>query len=336
MLPALVPSLRDSYDTGLASKGAGIQTSTLLFLLKYLADHHPQRHHLRVTYIWAVEEPESYLHPSRQRAMASVLQTFSKDVQTFITTHSPHFVPRNAEARVLLIDKKRDPPFTTFVLGYDYLLARQLLGVSLLDSMYLYPLNVVVEGPSDEILLRGAWQKLFGAGIAKTDPCDVRFFAGGNASGACTLYESLITFGASSEVRIGLVVDGDDAGKKALRGLVARTQATLQLKANRDYFQLDGDIEWLTSARVMNAIEKERPAQVHVTRNTKDQITSFRIGDGHKRAVAKRIVELSTTDDLEDFRDVILLIEKAAGSSREDAPNKVPEDTARKLADPQH
>jgi len=68
MLPSLIPSLQDKYITGLKGKGAGIQTSTLLFLLKYLAEHHPQRHNLRITYIWAIEEPESYLHPLRQRA----------------------------------------------------------------------------------------------------------------------------------------------------------------------------------------------------------------------------------------------------------------------------
>lgn len=248
------------------------------------------------------------------------MQDFSKDVQTFITTHSPHFVPRGAKTGVLIIDKAQSAPFSTTIVGNDYLLARQLLGVSLLDSMYLYPVNIIVEGPSDEILLRGAWEKLSDSGRCKTDPHDIRFFPGGNASGACTLFESLITFGSSTEVALALVVDGDEAGQKALRGLIARTHNALPLKANKDYFELEVNGEWMTASRVMELIEKERPNQVRLTRNTKGEITSFVVLDGHKKAVAKRIIELSTIDDLLGFEKVILQIEKAISTNRP-APN---------------
>jgi len=288
MLPSLIPSLQDKYMTGLKGKGAGIQTSTLLFLLKYLAEHHPQRHNLRVTYIWAIEEPEpeSYLHPSRQRAMSLVLQKFSEEVQTMITTHSAHFIPRNEGVVVAIVDKNTDDPHSTFIAGNEYELARQILGVSLLDSMYLYPFNLVVEGPSDEILLRGAWAKLFSKNRVSTDPSDVRFFPGGNASGACTLYESLITFGNSSEVKVSLIIDGDEAGKKALRGLQERTryQTKTSLKSNKDFFQLKETIEWLTSIKVMTKLEKERPAQVTVSQNTDNEITSFIVHDKYKKS----------------------------------------------------
>src|SRR4030066_111110 len=96
-------------------RGAVKQTSTLLFLLKYLAEHHPQRHNLRVTYVWAIEEPESYLHPSRQRAMSLVLQKFSEEVQTMITTHSAHFIPRSKGVLVAIVDKNTDEPHSTFI-----------------------------------------------------------------------------------------------------------------------------------------------------------------------------------------------------------------------------
>lgn len=89
-----MPVVSDTAETGLKSKGAGIQTSSLLFLLKYLADNHPQRYNSRVTFIWAVEEPESFLHPTKQQAMANMLAGFSNEVQTIITTHCAHFVPR--------------------------------------------------------------------------------------------------------------------------------------------------------------------------------------------------------------------------------------------------
>jgi len=169
--------------------------------------------------------------------MSSVLQKFSEDVQTIITTHSAHFIPRSKDVLVAIIDKNPNEPHSTFIAGKEYDLARQLLGVSLLDSMYLYPFNIAIEGPSDEILLRGAWEKLFSGGLVSTDPSDIRFFPSGNASGACTLYESLVTFGNSSEVKVTLIVDGDTAGKKALRGLQERTknQYNKILKSNIDF-----------------------------------------------------------------------------------------------------
>jgi predicted ATP-dependent endonuclease of OLD family len=162
--------------------------------------------------------------------------------------------------------------------------------------MYLYPFNLVVEGPSDEILLRGAWAKLFSKNRVSTDPSDVRFFPGGNASGACTLYESLITFGNSSEVKVSLIIDGDEAGKKALRGLQERTryQTKTSLKSNKDFFQLKETIEWLTSIKVMTKLEKERPAQVTVSQNTNNEITSFIVHDKYKKKLQSVLLNFQT------------------------------------------
>jgi len=310
MLPSLEPVVSDKYETTLDAKGSGIQTSSLLFFLKYLADHHPQRHNARVTFIWAIEEPESFLHPSIQKSMSQILQEFSAEVQTIITTHSPHFVPRNMDAVVSIIDKDSASPYSTIVIGNDYETARRLLGVSLLDSMYLYEHNVITEGPSDEIIIRGAWEKLYKENKVSIDPRTVRFFPGNNASGACSVYETLIQFGDRDVVNIFLVIDGDEAGKKALRGLLKRNKTAPKLRANKDYFQLNSDIEWLTSTRVMEVIAEERPAQVRIVKNIEEDITEFCVNDGYKTKVAIRIVELSTLDDFSEHLKLILKIEK--------------------------
>ncbi len=308
LLPYLTPTLKDYYETPLSQKGSGIQTSTLLFLLKYLSDNHPQRYNLRVNYIWAIEEPESYLHPSSQKAISDILREFSKDVQTIITTHSPNFVPRGSE-NVIVIGKDTQDPFSTKIVSNDFEDARRTLGVSLLDSMYLYPFNIVVEGPSDEILLRGAWVKLHEEGVVEIDPDDIRFFPGGNANGACCLYESFVNFGDSGEVKISLLIDGDDAGNKALTGLNKRINGIKNIKCNRDYFQLPNDVEWLVSARVMERIDDEYSC-VTINRNTDNEITKFHVDGKNKKRVARAMVTESDVEDLEDFKKVILLIEK--------------------------
>lgn len=311
MLPSLVPAIRDSYETPLNQKGAGIQTSTLLFLLKYLADHHPQRHNLRITYIWAIEEPESYLHPLRQKGMADILAHFSKEVQTIITTHSAHFVPRDTSVSVLIVDKEITPPFSTVIIGNDYDTARQALGVSLLDSMYLYPHNIVVEGPSDEIILKAAWEKLYEEGKLTIDPTDVKFLPGGSANAACTLFEAIRTFGDTDEVNIQLIVDGDDAGNKAINGLIKRSKEYLTLKSNQDYFQLEKTIEWLASPRVMIELDKKYSKAVTIKTNVSDEITDFIVQDGNKKKIAKDLIDMSKVDDLSDIQKLITKIEKA-------------------------
>jgi len=311
MLPSLIPSIRDSYETPLNQKGAGIQTSTLLFLLKYLADHHPQRHHARVTYVWGIEEPESYLHPLRQKGVADILSQFSSQVQTIITTHSAHFVPRSSDTSVLIVDKDTTEPYSTQKIGGDYELARQTLGVTLLDSMYLYPYNIVVEGPSDEIMLSGAWEKLYEEGRVEINPLDIKFLPGGNANGACTLYESLMVFGDYDEVGITLVIDGDDPGNKALRGLIKRSNEHLDLKSNQDYFQLDYTTEWLASSRVMEELASKYTGAIRMRTNTSDEITDFLIQDGHKKKIAREIINNSGLDDLQEFEKVIKRIESS-------------------------
>jgi predicted ATP-dependent endonuclease of OLD family len=309
MLPSLMPIVSDTAETGLKSKGAGIQTSSLLFLLKYLADNHPQRYNARVTFIWAVEEPESFLHPTKQKAMADMLVGFSKEVQTIITTHCAHFVPRtNSGINTYVVDKKLEKPCSTMVIGSDYELARQTLGVSLLDSMALYPLNLVVEGPSDEILLNGALEML-SEDIA-IDSSDVKCFPAGNATSATYLFETIRNFSDESTV-VKLVIDGDKAGRDALAGLNGRAKRdSVKWESNKDYFQLPIDIENLLSDKVKRQLYNERPAQIDLVEDIHGKITSFKVKD-NKKANAKRALEISGQDDLENFK---LLFDKISKS----------------------
>ncbi len=303
MLPSLTPVISDTAETGMQSKGAGIQTSSLIFLLKFLADNHPQRHNAMQTFIWAIEEPESFLHPSKQREMAGVMARFADEVQTVITTHCPHFVVRDdSNGATFVVDKQLTAPHSTYLVGKSFELARQTLGVSLLDSMSLFPVNIVVEGPSDEILFSGALKRL--AGEFSVAPYDVKFFPSGNASSATYLFESLRAFSDSTTV-IRLIVDGDTAGNGAISGLNGRAKRDgITWKANFDYFQLPVDADNLCSDRVKRLLAAERPAQITLVLDTDDGIKSFTFNDGHKKALAQRAIELSTVADLAPFKKI--------------------------------
>lgn len=313
MLPSLTPVIKDTAETGLRSKGAGIQTSSLLFLLKYLADNYPKHQYKRKTFIWAIEEPESFLHPTKQRAMAEVLLEFSKEVQTVITTHCAHFVPRNNKiANCHVVEKSTAKPWSTVVVGSDYELARQALGVTLLDSMSLHPINIVTEGPTDEIYLDGMLRKL--QDEISIDPYDIKYFPAGNATAATYLFEWLRK-NSDASTHVKLLIDGDDPGRKAMIGLTERGKRDgVIYKPNFDYFQLPVDVENLLSDRVKKILAEERPSQVSCVKDINGKITSFKAQDGCKKKVARRAIEISNKSDLKNFKSLFEKVVHVVGS----------------------
>lgn len=311
MLQNLIPDLQDSYSTAIEFKGAGLQTSSLIFFLKYLADNHPQRHNSRVSYIWAIEEPESFLHPEKQRSVAKVLEEFSGSVQTFVTTHCPHFVSRQSNSAINVVEKSNSIPYSTFIKSKSFDDARLSLGVSLVDSMFLFPHNIILEGISDETLLRIIWDRLQREGRLKTKSSEIKFLASGNSDRACNNYHMLKTFDSTVDANIILLLDGDDAGRKALNGLQSRLKSqNLGIVANADYFQLEDDIEWLFDAEVMEDLTVKFPSQVRVQYDTGDNITDFEIYEGHKVNIARYVAENSTIDQLKDFEILLSRIDR--------------------------
>ena len=120
----------DGYVSAVARSGHGLQRAFILAVLQQLAtarrpdatavnEEAPSAEEIQgdtgqfstPSLILAIEEPEIYQHPSRQRHFASVLWDLSRggltgttsDTQVLYTTHSPHFVglDRFDEIRVL-------------------------------------------------------------------------------------------------------------------------------------------------------------------------------------------------------------------------------------------
>lgn len=75
-----------AYDIPLIFRGDGIQSRHLPFILNYIATKSKQHH------IWGYEEPENSLELARAFEMKRDFEeTFSKENQIFLTTHSPAF-----------------------------------------------------------------------------------------------------------------------------------------------------------------------------------------------------------------------------------------------------
>lgn len=145
--------------------GSGIQSLLTILILHYLDSRFSERFGWHQATIWAIEEPESYLHQDLMHRVASFLSEIVRKrdnrFQVFCTTHSNVFV-RHAYYGILC--QLKSGKTSSAVIGAHKLLSESSrLGI----SPYLHPLLygepkplLLVEGLSDSILLQSAFETL--------------------------------------------------------------------------------------------------------------------------------------------------------------------------------
>jgi predicted ATP-dependent endonuclease of OLD family len=130
--------VEDDFEGEISNKGHGLQRALILTLLQHLAVTEPHssstnndetstnENEQDVTpdestgpdLIIAIEEPELYLHPSRCRYMAEILQQLTSEQgmglgaknQVIFTTHSPYFINLDWFDRIRLVRKVSPSP----------------------------------------------------------------------------------------------------------------------------------------------------------------------------------------------------------------------------------
>jgi 5S rRNA maturation endonuclease (ribonuclease M5) len=97
-------SITDSAETELVDKGTGVRGGVLVAMLRYLAER------TRRSMVFAVEEPEAFLHPAAQEVLRQDLEKLAErgDVTLLVTTHSPFIVPSSSNARISALRKHSD------------------------------------------------------------------------------------------------------------------------------------------------------------------------------------------------------------------------------------
>lgn len=96
--------VKDSVETALQDKGMGVTGGVLVALLRYLADASKQ------SLVFAIEEPEAFLHPAAQESLRDNLEALAErdDVSLMVTTHSPFIISRASKAQVVAIAKDEE------------------------------------------------------------------------------------------------------------------------------------------------------------------------------------------------------------------------------------
>jgi putative ATP-dependent endonuclease of OLD family len=108
----------DGVETAAHRKGHGLQRMVILALVRAWAKilHLPSKEEDREalvprkrsdSLIFAIEEPEIFLHPHAQRALAETLRQISKANrhQVFVCTHSTHFIDMDHYKEIVIINK---------------------------------------------------------------------------------------------------------------------------------------------------------------------------------------------------------------------------------------
>jgi putative ATP-dependent endonuclease of OLD family len=93
----------EEHAIPLSNKGSGFKRLLMVAYFEYLANRKDSDYH-----IFAIEEPETYLHPSLQNDLLNSIVTISEDAQFFLTTHSPIFAGATDLSDVIIVKKENE------------------------------------------------------------------------------------------------------------------------------------------------------------------------------------------------------------------------------------
>lgn len=209
--------IEDTVDTAMLNKGTGVRGALLVALLSYLAENS------RRSVVFAVEEPESFLHPAAQRELRRDLKRIAEmnDVTLLATTHSPFLLDRSDATSITPFTKADDGTTTigNTVSGSEPLrgAVEELFGEAVtpcvLDEIQEFASSaeaiLVVEGYTDKFYLERAAEV---AGREElTESIEIRSCRGAkDASVQAILLDRLL-----DSDKVGILLDWDDEGKHA-------------------------------------------------------------------------------------------------------------------------
>lgn len=128
-------------ETLLENKGDGVQS---LFALALLAKNNETSQ----DGIFAIDEPESHLHPAAVHRLKKTILDLSHDSQVIVATHNPIFVNKNDESSNVIVDggSVRKAKSIKEV--------REILGIEVEDNLINTKSVLVVEGLTDRTFIR--------------------------------------------------------------------------------------------------------------------------------------------------------------------------------------
>ena len=210
-------SLNDIVETPLAGKGTGVRGGVLVSMLHYLARNATR------TMVFAVEEPEAFLHPAAQEELRDHLEQLAidEDATLLVTTHSPFVLSRSGDGRVFALDKDTDGRTRIAARGSGQDPHAALVGGLFRDSTFEDLLRLsaelpdsaaavlLVEGDGDRQCLRLTAERL-----GRPDLLEGLHIQ--PAGGTQRIVSAAIVAGAGTDRPVMVLLDNDQDGQHAL------------------------------------------------------------------------------------------------------------------------
>lgn len=141
--------------------GAGLQSAIVISIFRTYEEI------VKEGAIFAIEEPEVYLHPQKQRYFSNTLSRLAERNQVFITTHSPVFVKLYEPESICLIRRDRFSGSTTSMCEKDRIIGTEKDALKIQNyfdnqrnEMFFAKGIILVEGATEKFVFPYAARKL--------------------------------------------------------------------------------------------------------------------------------------------------------------------------------
>ncbi|WP_054682464.1 AAA family ATPase [Microbacterium sp. No. 7] len=220
---------RTGRTYGFDERSAGLKYF-LSYFVQYLA--HEVRPDGRPE-ILLMDEPDQFLSASGQQDLLRVFDDFAdpKDagrdpVQVVYVTHSPFLIDKNEADRIRVVEKGEYDEGTRVVTSSSanhYEPLRSAFGSFVAETTFIGNCNLIVEGPSDQVLIAGASRWLKKLGVADRDRLDLNHITIVPAGGTRHIpYLVYLARGRDiDKPPVVALLDNDKAGNEAKDDLAA-------------------------------------------------------------------------------------------------------------------
>ena len=171
--------------------------------------------------LMVIDEPEQHLTSGLQKNYADSLRDLSRDMQIIVLSHSGLFLNRDVDGATI-VTVRGDRNGTTAIpqRRVDTLAVRATLGINIADSLMYGEVSLLVEGPTETIVLPVLFKSLAAAGHLPFDPARVTITQRDGASRIPAYAHFLAQLGLPTVV----LLDNDQEGRHA-HDIIARDSA---------------------------------------------------------------------------------------------------------------
>lgn len=163
----------EGVESPLGKRGTGIRRLLMVAHFQYLATKAIEAH-LVFNQVYAIEEPESFLHPGAQRALLESFRVLSDKNQIIVTSHSPVFAGATDRNNLVWVRKVNGSVEVLQGQQLDLDMLATDLGIEPSDMVYGARACVFVESPDDILFLETVASKLKDAGYIPHTFADLR------------------------------------------------------------------------------------------------------------------------------------------------------------------